>query len=98
MRPSQWFARNVSYLLIDRGIIDGIIHFIARSTEWWALRNKDFDTYVVNGGADEVVEGIGGLSNAFKYVQSGRLQQYLAVVLTGVLMLAGIFIWAIFLR
>ncbi|NLH08104.1 MAG: NADH-quinone oxidoreductase subunit L [Chloroflexi bacterium] len=98
VRPSQWFARNVSYLLIDRGIIDGIIHFIARSTEWWALRNKDFDTYVVNGGADEVVEGIGGLSNAFKYVQSGRLQQYLAVVLTGVLMLAGIFIWAIFLR
>jgi NADH-quinone oxidoreductase subunit L len=98
VRPSQWFAKNVAYLLIDRGIIDGVLHFIARSTQWLALRNKDFDTYVVNGGPDELVGGIGELSDSFKYVQSGRVQQYLTVAVVGVLMLAGVFVWTLFLR
>jgi NADH-quinone oxidoreductase subunit L len=98
VRPTRWLAQNVVYELIDRGLIDGFLHFVARGTEWWALRNKDFDTHVINGGADEVVEGIGGLSNAFKYVQSGRIQQYLTVVIAGVLMLAGVFVWVLFLR
>jgi NADH-quinone oxidoreductase subunit L len=98
VRPSQWFAKNVAYLLIDRGIIDGVLHFIARSTQWLALRNKDFDTYVVNGGPDELVGGIGELSDSFKYVQSGRVQQYLTVAIVGVLMLAGVFVWTLFLR
>jgi NADH-quinone oxidoreductase subunit L len=98
VRPSQWFAQNVAYLLIDRGIIDGVLHFIARSTQWLALRNKDFDTYVVNGGPDELVSGIGELSDSFKYVQSGRVQQYLTVAVVGVLMLAGVFVWTLFLR
>jgi NADH-quinone oxidoreductase subunit L len=98
VRPSQWVAKNVVYLLIDRGIIDGVLHFIARSTQWLALRNKDFDTYVVNGGPDELVGGIGELSDSFKYVQSGRVQQYLTVAVVGVLMLAGVFVWTLFLR
>nr|MBN1229409.1 NADH-quinone oxidoreductase subunit L [Anaerolineae bacterium] len=98
IRPSMWFAEKFVYLFIDRGIIDGILHFIARSVEWMAFRNKDFDTHVINGGADQVVEGIGGLSDSFKYVQSGRVQQYLAVAVAGLLMLVGVFVWTLFLR
>jgi hypothetical protein len=47
---------------------------------------------------DSMVEGIGEASDSFKYVQSGRIQQYLAVVAAGVLMLAAVFIWALFLQ
>jgi NADH-quinone oxidoreductase subunit L len=97
VRPSQWLARQI-YEVIDRGMIDGLIHFIARSTEWWAFRNKDFDTKVVNGGVDSMVEGIGEASDSFKYVQSGRIQQYIAVAAAGVLMLAAVFVWALFLQ
>ncbi len=97
IRPSQWLARQI-YEVIDRGMIDGLLHFIARSTEWWAFRNKDFDTGVVNRGVDSMAEGIGEASDSFKYVQSGRIQQYLAVVAAGVLMLAAVFIWALFLH
>ncbi len=98
VRPAQWFAEQVAYLLIDRRIIDGFLHFVARSVEWLAFRNKDFDTHVVNAGADELVEGIGSASESFKYVQSGRVQQYLAVAVAGVLMLAAVFAWTLFLR
>ncbi len=98
VRPSQWVAERVVYLLIDKGIIDGILHFVARAVEWLAFRNKDFDTYIVNGSADELVEGIGNISDSFKYVQSGRVQQYLTVAVAGMLLLAGVFVWTLFLR
>ena len=98
IRPAQWFSEKIAYLLIDRGIIDGFLHFVARSAEWLAFRNKDFDTYVVNGAGDELATGIGELSESFRYVQSGRIQQYLAIAVAGLLMLAGVFVWTLFLR
>jgi len=98
VRLFQWFSDKVVYQLMDRGLIDGFLHFVARMTEWIAFRNKDFDTFIVNGAGDEVAQGVGNLGQAFKYVQSGRVQQYLAVAAAGLLMLAGVFIWAFFLR
>ncbi len=98
VRPARWFAATVAYQLIDRGIIDGALHFIARSVEWLAFRNKDFDTFIVNGAGDSVAEGVGNLGDAFKYLQSGRVQQYLAVAAAGLLMLVGVFVWIVFLR
>jgi NADH-quinone oxidoreductase subunit L len=98
VRFFTWFSKTVVYEWIDRGLIDGFLHFVARATEWLAFRNKDFDTYVVNGAGDELAEGVGNLGEAFKYVQSGRIQQYLAVAAAGLLMLAGVFVWAFFLR
>ena len=96
VRPAKWFAEKVVYLLIDKRIIDGFLHTVARVSEWVAFRNKDFDTYVVNGFGDAVPNGIGNLGDAFKYVQSGRIQQYLAVGLAGVLMLAAVFVYFLF--
>jgi len=96
VRPSQWLAAQI-YQVIDRGIIDGILHAIAFGTQWTAFRAKDFDTHVVNGGGDNLARGVGDLGDSFKYVQSGRIQQYLTVAIVGVLLLAGIFVWSLFL-
>jgi NADH-quinone oxidoreductase subunit L len=93
-----WLSDAVVYRAIDRGLIDGFLHFVARGTEWLAFRNKDFDTVIVNGAGDELADGIGNLSEQFKHVQSGRVQQYLAVAAAGLLMLAGVFVWTFFLR
>jgi NADH-quinone oxidoreductase subunit L len=98
VRPAIWFAEQFAYRFVDRGLIDGTLHAIARSVEWLSLRNKDFDTYIVNGAGDRVAEGVIGFGRSFRYVQSGRVQQYLAVVAAGVLLLAAVFVWALFLQ
>ena len=98
VRPAQWFAEKVVYLLIDRGLIDGFLHSVARASEWIAFRNKDFDTFIVNGGADDLAQGVGNLGATFRHLQSGRVQQYLAVAVAGTLMLAGLFAYTLFLR
>ncbi|MBN1120514.1 MAG: NADH-quinone oxidoreductase subunit L [Anaerolineae bacterium] len=98
VRPSIWLAEKVVYQLIDRGIIDGFLHFVARAAEWIAFRHKDFDTQIINEGTDNLVEGFGEMSDSFKYIQSGRIQQYLAVAVAGLLMLVGVFVWSLFIR
>ncbi len=98
VRPSIWLAEKVVYRLIDRGIIDGFLHFVANAAEWIAFRHKDFDTQIINEGADNLAEGFGEMSDSFKYIQSGRIQQYLAVAVAGLLMLVGVFVWSLFIR
>jgi NADH-quinone oxidoreductase subunit L len=95
VKPSLWVAENVIYKLFDKTLIDGTLHGIARLFEWIGFRAKDADTYVINGGADRFSELFMELGDWGKAVQSGRVQQYLAVGIAGILMLAAVFAWAL---
>ena len=98
VRPARWLAETFAYRWVDRGLIDGTLHSIARAVEWLSFRNKDFDTYIVNAAGDRVATGIGQFGRSFRHVQSGRVQQYLAIVSAGVVLLALASAWLIFLR
>ena len=58
VRPAYWLADTFTNQILDRGIIDGILHFIARiaSNVGHIFRNY-FDKPVVNGFGDFVGEG-----------------------------------------
>jgi NADH-quinone oxidoreductase subunit L len=92
----KWIAEKVVYQFIDKGIIDGILHGVARGAEMTGFGAKNFDTYIVNGAGDSFAAGIGGFSGWFKAIQSGRVQQYLVIGIIAVLMLAGLFVWTLF--
>jgi NADH-quinone oxidoreductase subunit L len=90
VRPAYWFAETFSYRWIDRGVIDGILHAVAR----FALRlgsvfRNYFDKPVVNGiigdGTAAVVKWAG---RQLRAVQTGRVQQYLiaGLIITGILL------------
>jgi NADH-quinone oxidoreductase subunit L len=82
VRPAYWLADNFTYQILDRGIIDGILHFIARiaSNVGYIFRNY-FDKPVVNGFGDFVGEGIKKIGQSLKIIQTGRVQQYLLMAL-----------------
>jgi NADH-quinone oxidoreductase subunit L len=98
IRPARWLAETFAYQWVDLGLIDGTLHGIARTVEWLSFRNKDFDTYIVNAAGDSVAGGIGSFGRSFRRLQSGRVQQYLAIVSGGVVLLALLFVWLVFLR
>ncbi|NDJ35573.1 MAG: NADH-quinone oxidoreductase subunit L [Chloroflexi bacterium] len=97
VRPAQAIAVFI-FLVLDRGIIDNLIHSIARFTEWVGFRNKDFDTEIINGFGDRFARSVAQTGQQLKYSQTGRIQQYLVVVATGVILLFGVFLYTIFLR
>jgi NADH-quinone oxidoreductase subunit L len=83
VKPAYWFAENVVYKFLDKGVIDGILHAFGPSTQGFgsALRNY-FDLPVINraigDGSAEITYWFGG---KLRGIQTGRVQQYLVLAL-----------------
>jgi NADH-quinone oxidoreductase subunit L len=82
VRPAIWLADTFTNKWLDQGLIDGILHGVARiaSSVGTVLRNY-FDKPVVNGFGDVVGEGTKKLGRNLRVIQTGRIQQYLLMAL-----------------
>jgi NADH-quinone oxidoreductase subunit L len=86
VRPTRQFAAWV-YNFIDRTVIDGILHWIARTTVRLGEVLRLFDRVVVNGAADLVGEGTKRFAAGFRYIQTGQVQNYVFLALINALVL-----------
>jgi len=78
IRPARWLAETFTYRWLDKGLIDGILHGIARIA-WQvgkALRFA-FDLPVINGTGDAIAEGSRGIGGLLSRNQTGLIQQYM---------------------
>jgi len=82
VKPSIWFSEKVSYMWMDRKIIDGILHLVANAAYNLGNIFRDwFDIPVVNGFGDFVGEGVKKVGKTLRVVQTGRVQQYMVIAL-----------------
>jgi NADH-quinone oxidoreductase subunit L len=83
VKPLYWFAESIVYKLMDKGLIDGILHLFGPGTQGLGsfVRNK-FDLPFINrflgDGSADVTYWFGGKLRA---IQTGRAQQYLMLAL-----------------
>jgi NADH-quinone oxidoreductase subunit L len=88
VRPAYWLSEAFVSSFVDRGVIDGTLHFIGRT----ALRLGDIfrnyiDAPVVNGAGDLVGESVKRFGRSFRVIQTGKVQQYLLVLMAVVVVL-----------
>lgn len=80
IRPAIWFSEKVVYMFMDRKIIDGALHSIARAAFWLGgiFRDK-FDTPIINElfGDTIAAGGTHKLGEALRKTQTGKIQQYM---------------------
>ncbi|MGB3703368.1 MAG: NADH-quinone oxidoreductase subunit L [Anaerolineales bacterium] len=82
VRPSYWLSRNFTYLWLDRKIIDGFLHFVSRITfSLGGIFRNYIDKPVINGFGDFVGESVKRLGRSARYIQTGRVQQYMVMAL-----------------
>ena len=86
IQPSQWVAQQVNEF-IDKGIIDGILHGIARVTTWIGDLVKVLNSWLIDGVGDGIPQAIYDFGGWLRRFQSGRIQQYLLLVLVAVVLL-----------
>jgi NADH-quinone oxidoreductase subunit L len=80
VKPSQWLAAQVTAFL-DRGIIDAILHVIARVFTWLGDLIKVLNLWLIDGVGDGIPIAIFNFGGWLRRMQSGRVQQYLLLVL-----------------
>jgi NADH-quinone oxidoreductase subunit L len=89
IKPAYWFAETFTYRWIDRGLIDGFLHFIGRtSLRLGAFLRSYIDMPIVNGAGDLVGEGTKRIGRTIRVIQTGRVQEYLiiGIVFTGIVL------------
>jgi NADH-quinone oxidoreductase subunit L len=70
-----------TYEFIDKQVIDGFLHGVARSAYRIGEAFRVFDRVVINGGADAFANSIQELGRSFREIQTGRVQNYMLLVL-----------------
>ncbi len=85
----------VSFRLVDKLVIDGILHGIAW-TSWGLSQIVRWagDEFMINGGFDTSCESVRLGGKAFAKLQSGRVQNYFRVLSLGVAILLLIYFFA----
>jgi NADH-quinone oxidoreductase subunit L len=82
VQPAYWLSETFSYLWMDRKVIDGILHAVARFSYALGIFFRDFiDGPIVNGFGDFVGESTKKLGDKIKVIQTGRVQQYMLIAL-----------------
>ncbi len=79
IRPTKWFSRTFVYEWIDRGIVDGTLHLIARSVYSVGYYFKRFEEVVITGGVDWLKDQVLTLAQEFRAIQTGKIQEYVLV-------------------
>jgi len=81
VRPAQRLAEGFSYLFIDRQVIDGFLHRVARGAfSLGSIFRNYFDAPVVNGFGDFTASVTQSFGRLLRKVQTGQVQQYLLFV------------------
>jgi NADH-quinone oxidoreductase subunit L len=85
VQPAYWVSETFTYLFLDRKIIDGILHWFAYiSIVLGNFFRNYIDKPIVNGAGDFVGEGTKRLGKSLRFIQSGRVQQYMIVALVSI--------------
>lgn len=93
VRPAYWVGATFSSVWLDQKIFDGILNGIARFARFFgALLRTRFDLPVVNGFGDLVGEETKLAGRGLRFIQSGRVQQYLVIGLIFVGLLISYFL------
>ncbi|MBP9501376.1 MAG: NADH-quinone oxidoreductase subunit L [Candidatus Promineofilum sp.] len=76
IKPTVWFSERVAYEFIDKGIIDGTLHLVARTFYKIGGYLKRFEETVISGGVDWVKDQTLSLAKEFRFLQTGKVQEY----------------------
>jgi NADH-quinone oxidoreductase subunit L len=91
IKPSQWFSRVVVSQAIDKGIIDTILHGIARLFTWIGDLFKVMNMWLIDGVGDGIPQWIGNFGSWLRRIQTGQVQQYMLVVAVAAIVIGIIF-------
>ncbi len=90
VQPSQWISRQVNEF-VDKGIIDSVLHGIARFFTWVGDLTKVLNAWLIDGVGDGIPRWIFQAGGWLRGAQTGKVQQYLLVVLIAAVVIGVIF-------
>ena len=90
VRPARWVSGAVADRFLDRTVIDGVLHTLARVFTWLGDLMKVVNSWLIDGVGDGLPEGIALASGWIRRIQTGRVQQYLLFVVAAAILVGAL--------
>jgi NADH-quinone oxidoreductase subunit L len=82
VKPAGRFAKTFSYMFLDRQVIDGTLHWLARqSFRLGGFFRNAIDIPIINRPADRGADITQGFGRVLRLVQTGKIQQYMLLAM-----------------
>lgn len=78
---------------VDLQMVDGLVNVVGFFTGFFSVVQGWFDLYIVDGIVNTIARVTGWIGDRARRVQSGRVQDYLMLVLLGLLVIIGLFVY-----
>jgi NADH-quinone oxidoreductase subunit L len=95
-RPTIWFSEQFVSQWMDKGVIDGTLHIVAKSIYAIGRGAKRLEELVFGTGVDKVKDGFLYIARETRYLQTGKIQEY--VLYTGLIAVALAFLIIFFIN
>jgi NADH-quinone oxidoreductase subunit L len=93
VRPVRWLAEVAVSLWIDRRLIDGVLHWIGRvSLQFGDGLRTEIDNRLITGAGDLTGRSVKNAGQSARFVQAGKVQEYLLLALS-MMIVAGILLF-----
>ncbi len=79
INPTIYISETVVAEYIDKGIIDGALHLIARVVYRLGYYVKRFEERVISDGVDKLKDWFLAFAKEFRFLQTGRVQEYVLI-------------------
>jgi NADH-quinone oxidoreductase subunit L len=79
IRPTVYLSEVVVYEFMDKGLIDGFLHLVARTVYTIGGYVKQFEQTVISNGVDWVKDQFLAMTKEFRQLQTGKIQEYTLV-------------------
>jgi NADH-quinone oxidoreductase subunit L len=78
-RPTIWISEVFVYEIIDKGVIDGILHLVARAFYAFGSYTKRFEEWFFGRVVDWVKDMFLSVAKETRQLQTGKVQEYVMV-------------------
>lgn len=96
---SIWVSEVFTFRWIDRRVIDGFLHLVARvGFSFGSIFRDNFEKPVINDTVDNISDGVKWFGRNFRFIQTGRIQQYMILVLIIVVAFSAVFFYQLVLQ
>ena len=76
IKPAVFFSEVIVFEWVDKGLIDGTLHLVARAFYTIGQYLKRFEEVVIGDGVDALKDGVFYLARELRSIQAGKIQEY----------------------
>jgi NADH-quinone oxidoreductase subunit L len=99
VRPAYWFSETFTSAWMDRGVIDGFLHWVAMISGVIGVTLRTYiDKKVINQWfGDGIAKVVRWFGFTLRNIQTGRIQQYMIGALVTIAVVSALFYYLIFM-